>query len=147
MLKSLVQDGLATVEKEEQDGKPDKNVYAITDMGRKVLTDWVLEPAEETPARYEILLKLYFGEHVGPAKSVEALKKYQEEQENKLSIFKDIENHMIHVCQHDPEKIYGLLTVRFGIAEAESRINWCQVSIAELLQLEENSQITIGGSK
>ena len=145
MLKALVAEGLATVDTQEQEGKPDKNIYAITEKGVEVMKEWLLEPAEEAPARYEVLLKLYFGNHIGVNQNIEHLQQFKDEQEKKLDIFKDIENHLIHVCANHPEKIYSLLTVRFGINECLFRINWCETSIAALKSQSSTGVITNTG--
>ena len=43
----------------EQEGKPDKKMYSITDDGRKELLDWLSEELKET-ARIPLLMKTFF---------------------------------------------------------------------------------------
>jgi DNA-binding PadR family transcriptional regulator len=45
----LERDGLVAHETVAQDDRPDKKVYAITDLGRRALAEW-LEDAEDPPA-------------------------------------------------------------------------------------------------
>ncbi len=45
ILKRLEDEGLATREVERQTGKPDRNVYTITDLGREEMHRWLAQPA------------------------------------------------------------------------------------------------------
>ncbi len=58
-LARLEEQGLVTHEVVEQQDRPDKKVYTITDAGRATLRQWVTEPPEEAPSRNELLLKAY----------------------------------------------------------------------------------------
>src|SRR5437899_10500693 len=62
ILKRLTEEGLATSHAEKQEGKPERNIYALTEQGKAELVNWLGEPAEEAPARIETLLKLFFGQ-------------------------------------------------------------------------------------
>lgn len=42
----------------EQEGKPDKKIYTITELGRKALTAWFEQPTPYTPTRDEFSAKL-----------------------------------------------------------------------------------------
>ncbi|NJM31023.1 MAG: PadR family transcriptional regulator [Rhizobiales bacterium] len=63
-LTQLASDGLLTVRAEEQTGKPDKKVYAITENGRQHL----IRSLQVTPARdkykSEFLFEMLFAEHL-----------------------------------------------------------------------------------
>ena len=142
MLKSFVEEGLATVEKEEQEGKPDKNIYSVTEAGIEQLRQWLVSPPEDMPVRYEFLLKLYFGNHVGADVIISHLDDFKKDHEQKQAIFNDIEQHLMHVCTEHPEKIYSLMTVRFGIRECEMRLKWVDETKKQLLLHKENQGFT-----
>ena len=66
-LKKLVAEGLAV----SSDRTPPENgrgqiVYSITDAGRKELSDWLQKEPEIEKLRYEILLKISFGQNTEP---------------------------------------------------------------------------------
>lgn len=66
-LKELVAKGLAiSSENSESENGRKQIVYTITDAGRKELSDWLKKEPEIEKLRYEILLKLSFGEHTEP---------------------------------------------------------------------------------
>ncbi|HEX2939305.1 MAG TPA: helix-turn-helix transcriptional regulator [Ruminiclostridium sp.] len=66
-LKKLVTEGLAVSsdDTETRNGRG-QIVYSITDAGRKELSDWLREEPEIEKLRYEILLKVSFGENTEP---------------------------------------------------------------------------------
>src|SRR5215203_2059205 len=54
-LARLEDDGYVTHRVVEQQGKPDKKVFAITDEGWKALREWVIEPPGGRAARDELV--------------------------------------------------------------------------------------------
>lgn len=66
-LKKLVAEGLAVSSDDTETGNGrGQIVYSITDAGRKELSDWLREKPEIEKLRYEILLKVSFGENTEP---------------------------------------------------------------------------------
>ncbi len=66
-LKALVAEGLAVSNDNTELVNGRKQiVYSITDAGRKELSDWLCERPEVEKLRYEILLKVSFGENTEP---------------------------------------------------------------------------------
>lgn len=57
-LSRLAESGLVEPHSVEQDGGPEKLVYAITPAGQQTLQDWLLEPTEAQHQRDEFFLKL-----------------------------------------------------------------------------------------
>jgi DNA-binding PadR family transcriptional regulator len=63
-LKKLVAEGFAVSSDNTETGNGrGQIVYSITDTGRKELSDWLREEPEIEKLRYEILLKVSFGEN------------------------------------------------------------------------------------
>ncbi|HMT13284.1 MAG TPA: PadR family transcriptional regulator [Aestuariivirga sp.] len=72
-LTQLLKDGLVSVRAEEQAGRPDKKVYAITEAGRRTLPVWLaVEPA---PDKYksEFLFMMLMQDHIDPARRFAAM--------------------------------------------------------------------------
>lgn len=66
-LKKLVAEGLAISSDHTETGNGRGQIeYSITDAGRKELSDWLREEPEIEKLRYEILLKVSFGENTEP---------------------------------------------------------------------------------
>lgn len=100
-----------------------RNLYTLTPAGKKVLKDWLVQPAEAIQLRNELLLKLFFGDLVTVEVNIEHLETYKKELENKLSSFKEIENELNNI--NSLESLYSLITLDHGIRLTESSIEWC----------------------
>ena len=60
-LKELAEQELVKAEVIPQEGKPDKKIYFITEVGRAMFMDWLAESIKELPKTKEpALLKLFF---------------------------------------------------------------------------------------
>jgi Predicted transcriptional regulators len=69
-LAKLEEDGLVTSRTEQQDGKPARKVYSITDAGRQAFTEQLTEPLGEDMFRSPFLLFARFA-HILPRELVE----------------------------------------------------------------------------
>lgn len=65
-LRRLTEDGAVTVSDHQQEGKPDKKVYAITPKGRQVLFDAVNRPPPADKFRSDFLFVLFFADLLAP---------------------------------------------------------------------------------
>jgi DNA-binding PadR family transcriptional regulator len=67
ILDRLVRDGQATRERIEQDTRPDKYLYRITEAGRAELNEWLAQPqVRGSGYRSELFLKLFAAIRLGP---------------------------------------------------------------------------------
>lgn len=62
-------DGWVEVTEVAQDARPTKKVYAVTDLGAQALADWLAEPADASPLRSELAVKMR-GASFGDRKAV-----------------------------------------------------------------------------
>lgn len=58
--------GWVTMEREEQEDRPDRKVYSITTKGQEALAAWQTQPPDSLQMRDELLLKLLFGSFAPP---------------------------------------------------------------------------------
>jgi DNA-binding PadR family transcriptional regulator len=63
----LERDGLVRGDRVEQDGRPNKRVYELTEDGRQALADWVASPAPGTRLKDEFFMKLVLAGLTGVA--------------------------------------------------------------------------------
>lgn len=137
-LKRLVELELATVELKRQDGKPDKKVYTITDLGENQLKDWLQTPVEQLPKeKHEILLKLFFGKNVDTLDNIAHVTLYQQRMEKVLIVYRQIEKALQISDDNDLDNVYQLMTVRNGIFHAKATLDWCEETIEVLKKLSE----------
>ena len=131
-LKRLEQAGLATVQREAQDGKPDRKVYTITGSGREVLQRWLKSPVNETPPRSELLLKLFLGRQTTPEVSVKHLERFRAEQTELIATYQGLEQWLETEQAGDPNLPYWLLTLSYGRVQAEALKGWSEASLETL---------------
>ena len=131
-LKRLEQAGLATVQREAQDGKPDRKVYTITEAGREVLRSWLESPVQETPPRSELLLKLFLGRQTTLEVSVIHLERFRTEQTELIVTYQGLERWLELEQAGDPNLPYWLLTLSYGRVQAEALKGWSEASLETL---------------
>src|SRR2546421_9361508 len=114
ILKQLMEEGLATRHVEKQEGKPEKYIYTLTEQGKAGLRDWLSESVESGIERNELLLKLFFGDHIPLEKNKEHVHAFQKLQSHLLEKYEGIERKLFAAGQNDGTLSYRLLTGRSG---------------------------------
>ena len=75
----LERDGLVRADHVEQDGRPNKRVYELTDEGRSSLADWLEAPAPGTRLKDEFFMKLVLAGLTGIADSKTLIERQRRE--------------------------------------------------------------------
>ncbi len=65
-LRQMKELGWVEMEREEQEARPDRKIYSITDQGHNALRTWQAQPPEVFQVRDEMLLKVLFGTFATP---------------------------------------------------------------------------------
>lgn len=134
-LKNLAAEGLVTRESQEQEGKPDRYVYSLTDAGRSKLREWLVEPAEPQVPRIELLLKLFFGAEVSVEANVRHVERHRQHLEQRLAKCHEIEEYLKDVQRDAPGLPFWLMGLRQGILVNEALLAWCDEATATLQAL------------
>lgn len=139
ILKQLTVEGLATVTVEKQEGKPNRNVYHITEAGKRQLIEWLDEPIiGHYPMRIELLLKLFFAHNVEPRRMIEHVERFQTEMKRKLSEYYEVKAQLTEKLSSQKQSLtYRYMTLQFGIHYCEAVLAWCKETIDHLKTLEE----------
>jgi DNA-binding PadR family transcriptional regulator len=116
-LKRIEAEGFATVEVEEQEDRPSRNVYSLTAKGRKRFLEWLRSPAPHMRnLRLELLARLYFFRELGLEGQDELLARQREViEERRASIKRAME---------EAEDGYWRLVLDFRLSEMEAVIAW-----------------------
>ncbi|HEX9063345.1 MAG TPA: PadR family transcriptional regulator [Clostridia bacterium] len=135
VLKTMENEGLVVKETEQSPGRPPKNIYSITEKGREELNEWLLKPVEETPARSEFLLKLFFSSGIPLDKTIERLRDGMEKAKKEFEELVRTEENLTSDEQLKNNKSFPmwLATLRYGKYNAEAGIKWCEETISMLL--------------
>lgn len=114
-MKQLTANELVTVTNTQQDGKPDRKEYDLTQKGKDALKHWLSQPIEQIPVeRNEVLLKLFFGKHQTTEQTVKLLEDYKRKLEERLQTYHTIAHSIQTHHESDPNAQYWLFTLDYG---------------------------------
>ncbi len=137
-LKQMEEHNLVSKEIIINEGKPNSNVYTITSNGMKELQEWLKQPIEEENHRYEILLKLYFGNLISKKRNKEHIYQMKKQYQKNIDLFKSFENELRQVLYMHENHIYILMTVLFGIRINEAQLKWCDEILEIFKEMDSN---------
>ncbi len=142
-LRDLAQKAWVNVEIIPQQGRPNKNLYSITDLGRQHLADWVLEPSEPTSIRETLMVKLKAGFLVPKPVILQEIERRRGVHLNSWNELKTMEREFCFPegVPSDPKALpYGerlhYLGLQRGIRYEAEWVEWCDFAI-ETLQADE----------
>ncbi|WAH39184.1 PadR family transcriptional regulator [Alicyclobacillus dauci] len=117
-LRKMEQDGLVEKKVVPQEGKPNKNLYQITDSGRETFLAYLNSPLEAALVRSDFLIRVFFARYAAP----EQFRGWMEEErirvQASLDTFREIKRRYPSM---DP---FEAKTLEFGIANAQMQIEW-----------------------
>ena len=132
-LATLHKDGWVDFEVVEQEDKPDKKVYEITEVGDAALRKWLDTPLKPQPINEAFLVKLFAGEHADRKILHDELLGQFEEHEALIRTYHKIE------AEYFPDGFTGnaetdmmYLTLRRGILHEEACVAWSREAIGVL---------------
>lgn len=136
MLKRLLGRGWVERRQVEQDDKPDKWVYSITDAGMEAFRLWLGEGINPIPPRNILLMKVYFGAEMSNSDLIGHIEWYRQELTKALG---DNENRISQIKQasDDSASVYQLLTLSHSIHETRAMLTWCKSAIDLLSQRQD----------
>ncbi len=134
-LQALEEKGWAEKTPVPQQGKPDKNLYAISPKGRKELLRWLSEGGPELEARVPILMKVFFLGERGREENIRYFMALQEYCRIFLEALDQVPAHIEAYSAYldNPEKaVYWQMTVDYGRKNMQMHIQWAQSCIDKL---------------
>ncbi len=88
-LRRMEEAGWVTMQREEQENRPDRKVYSITEEGQKALASWQAKtPPGSYQLRDELLLKIMFGSFASPEALIENVKAAIIDHERQLATYR-----------------------------------------------------------
>jgi DNA-binding PadR family transcriptional regulator len=126
-LRRLKEAELVTEEHIEQEARPNKRVYAITDSGRERLTEWVnASPFEQDVFKSTLMLRLFLGSSADPRALVNLLQQNLDFEQGRLPQLQEMEKRCVEAGS---DSVFPLMTIRAGIHLTEAAVNWSTESI------------------
>jgi DNA-binding PadR family transcriptional regulator len=121
VLPRLVELGFATRRDVVQENRPNKQLYRITRAGSKALRAWLAEPTGPAPDRNPLLLKIFFGDHVGAETVLEHVRARRAEAEQLERELAEIDR---TVREGSGAETYSAFTRMYGHEWANAMIRW-----------------------
>lgn len=122
--------GLVTYEPVEQEGKPDKKVYSITDPGFAALAEWAVMPVEPGPTRDEMTLKAYSVWAADPEKAAAMFRDEERRHRVQLAEYEGIRGWMERewaesLQEPGTPEFATYATLRRGLGYEREYAEWC----------------------
>lgn len=147
-LNTLEKYGCVASEIVEQDDRPDKRVYQITEKGKKMFLEWMEQCPENfiSPKRDEFMLKILFGASLGKEKVKEYLERFIEDRKQAvMTLMDDKKDFSALADKYGSEMLKKMMKeeryIRFVLRRAvltnEFLIQWAQECISELNENEQ----------
>ncbi len=126
VLPRLVEAGLASSRRVEQETRPDKQLYAISDAGRDAVHEW-LERVDGGDSE-GFYLKLFVGGLAGAETAIRQVEQFRLDVEERLSVLRAIEP----TNSRRGHDAYHYFLLRLGIDRAELQLRWADWVLEEL---------------
>lgn len=134
-LKQLAAEGLVEKEVQVSESGPNRKVYTITAAGKEALSGWLTTPVEPEILKYEVLLKLFFGNLVSPETSIQNITAFKNRTSANLLNLQHYETKLQQLPDKDHAHQYYLLTIILGKHLFEAQIRWANEAVAILNKL------------
>jgi DNA-binding PadR family transcriptional regulator len=134
-LTKLEQQNWTLAEAIAQDGKPDKKIFSVTDLGLSHLKAWLLQSSEVAPLKDEFLLKIYAGYLIPNEQISSKIKAHRQLHQQQLEVYEAIESSFFASPQDCAlASRFAYLTLRRGINFEKGWLDWCDEAM-ELLKI------------
>lgn len=116
MLRRLHTRGLVEKDVEEQVGRPDRNVYRITEVGEQALAAWfTTPPAAAMRTRNELLLRLFLGRHAAPGHLARDVTQFRAGIQEAIARLEVARAQIAADAQSHPERQYWEIVLDYGL--------------------------------
>jgi len=137
-LKSLEENSFVTMHVEQQENRPNRKVYQVTDAGREEFLRWVREPLHASNMRDPFLIKIFFGTQVPIEDVLILLRRHKEEQQMVLAfaetVLRDKIRESVEHTHSTRNGLYWTLTLEMAISYRRAYVDWCEKSMHLLEQ-------------
>ena len=111
------------------------STFAITRSGRARLRALLARPVQSPPPRNGLLLRLFFGRHLGPEACRSLVNEARTDAERRLAGYRSIRDGIERETEHADDRPYWLLTVAAGEHAARASLAWADDALAVLDRL------------
>ena len=116
--------------------KSRSSIFEITRSGTARLRELLVQPVRPAPPRNGLLLRLFFGRHLGAPACRALITDARARAECDLARYQDIRRQLLTETDPAGDRPYWLLTVSAGEHAAEATIAWADEALADLDRLD-----------
>jgi DNA-binding PadR family transcriptional regulator len=120
------------------------STFAITPAGMTRLNELLAQPIQQVPPRNGLMLRLFFGRHLGPAACRSLVLQARAEAESLLSHYEAIQQDVMKEDDRTGDRPYWLLTISAGRHTARAAMAWADEALAVLDRLNQPSKAASG---
>jgi PadR family transcriptional regulator, regulatory protein AphA len=139
-LKTLEKSGFITKKIETKETGPTRKVYSITTKGTEELKEWLALRAHPEVNRYEILLKLIFGEHSNLDTNIKHVQAFKERNTKLFETMRQFERNLDAMPKQTEETFYVRLAVLLGKKISKASLEWADTALKMLNQHGESDR-------
>ena len=129
-LQEMADEGLVTFRRVEQEKRPFRKVFSLTEAGRTELERWLREPLTLMPERDHFLVQLWFSADIDKADTIECIRAYAEQVSERLTWYKTEAKARIKLglerYGRPMDKLYWNMTIDYCIKQYELWLEWAQ---------------------
>lgn len=135
-LSQLAEHGLAEVEVIEQEDRPDRKVYHITDDGRAELQRWLTMPLKSKGERIAELVQVFFAGRLSDEEALALFRRMADDCRKSLQELHDVPRRSEELREGKPplfrDMFFWMLTLEYGIRITESSLTWLEDVIGRI---------------
>ena len=143
VLRTMLQDGCATVEVHPHESRPPRKIYSITEVGRQELKEWIDRPIKPDVLLRAFLMRLVLADAHPPAALVAFLRQRRTQVASKQAALEKIISARGRTGQEQD------LAPDYGMALASAEIAWLDTALDQLAlsgQQRSSMEVTEGDS-
>jgi DNA-binding PadR family transcriptional regulator len=134
-LSKIEAEGWVTQEVIQQEARPPRKVYEITDAGKNELYRWLATFHEPDPPRIPWLIQVFFAGQVTDAEILSVLQQKHANLRRRLGRIQAARG--ISAAQFDPDEdprdiFYWMLTIDYGESQLQTQIDWIEGIIEKI---------------
>jgi PadR family transcriptional regulator AphA len=134
-LNRLTDNGWAEMEKIEQENRPARKEYSITEAGRQELHNWLVSPVPFGEHRNANLIQVFFAGQLSDEEVIEIFERVAEYIRAGLAVYDAIPQQMEayeDYVQSPREFYFWMLTLEVGKSTAQANLDWLESIIQRI---------------
>jgi DNA-binding PadR family transcriptional regulator len=142
-LSRLSDAGLVEVQIVEQEDRPDRKVYSITDEGRTELRDWLAKPLPLEKARHATLIQVFFAGQLDDQAILSILEREASTTRELIARYDQVPAASVpyvDMVGSAREAFFWMLTLDFGVHMAQAQLAWLEGVIQRIKNSEHPSE-------